>query len=797
VQSLHAPPSDELASQALRYSGAPVRRVEDRRLVTGAARFGADIAKPGQLHAAFVRSTLAHALVRGVDTTAAASAPGVRAVLVAADLLATVTPFSVRSLPTFPSLTYTALAQDRVRYVGDPVVLVIAESEADAADAAELVAVEYEALAAVGSWREALEPAAPAIWGDASGNQLWEIDEHFGAPVEGAAGGATEIVTVRIDGNRVANAPLECRTVLVDTDPNGTSLEIWTGTQNPNGLRAGLAGLFGLAVSRIRVRTPDIGGSFGQKAWVRSEDVAVAAAALALRRPVRWVESRSENLMVGGHARDDHMVIEASVGPDGIVHAASLDLVVDQGAYPVFGSVRDGTCRIIRTLVPGPYRIGYLHVRARLVATNKASYVTYRGPWAAETLARERLMDTVARHLGIEPLELRRRNLVDPLGPSPAMVTGPTLDGLTLGVACDVAERHLDLPAFRAAQHAGRGLGRYRGVGFSMVLEPAPGPPNFFPSVGGFVAPPEPAKVRLEIDGSVSVFIAQVPSGQGHETAFAQVAADALGVDLDAVTVVHGDTDTTPFTLYGTGGSRAAFRAGGAVATAAAELRRRIVTVAGALLEANPDDLEVRDGAVFVRGTPARSLPLASVAMAGWHGAALLTDVPERLEATSSFAAPGPGWSQALHAAVVNVDVETGLVAVERYLVVADCGRMLNPAIVEGQVQGGVCQGIASVLHETFRYDAEGQPLTSNLAEYRVPSAVEVVRVEVVHLEPAMPDAPPRGVGEGGAIGAPAAIINAVEDALAPFGFVASGAHIAPEDIVRHVKEMGGHGTAL
>ena len=449
--------------------------------------------------------------------------------------------------------------------------------------------------------------------------------------------------------------------------------------------------------------------------------------------------------------------------------------------------MRDGTCRIIRTLFPGPYQIEQLQFRAQLVATNKGSYVTYRGPWAAETLARERLMDTVARDVGIEPLELRRRNLAN--GAAAAMITGPTLDDLTLRTACDVMEDHLHLAAFRATQRADRSRGRYRGVGFAMVLEPAPGPPNFFPSVGGFVAPPEPARVRLEIDGSVSVHIAQVPSGQGHETTFAQVAADELGIDLAKITVQHGDTDTAPFTLYGTGGSRAAFRAGGAVGVAAATLRARIVEVAAALLEASPDDLEVRDGVVAVRGTPTRAIPLAAVAMAGWHGAALLADVPERLDVTSSFGPPGPGWSQALHAAVIDVDIETGNVAVDRYVVVADCGRLLNPQIVEGQVQGGVCQGIAAALYESFHYDSDGQPVTTNLADYRMPSAVEVPNIEVVHLPPARPDAPPRGVGEGGAIGAPAAVINAVEDALATFAFVATTAHITPEAIVAHIAQ--------
>ncbi len=308
------------------------------------------------------------------------------------------------------------------------------------------------------------------------------------------------------------------------------------------------------------------------------------------------------------------------------------------------------------------------------------------------------------------------------------------------------------------------------------------------------MAPPEPALVRLEIDGSVTVLTAQGPSGQGHETTFAQVAAEALGVSIERVTVGSGDTATAPFSLYGTGGSRAAFRVGGAVDAAACELRTRILDVAATLLEAHPDDLVIDDGAVTVRGTPSRSVPLATVAMAGWHGAALLTDHAERFTVTTSFGAPGPGWSQAVHAAVVSVDVETGRIEPVRYVVVADCGTVVNPTVVEGQVQGGVAQGMASVLHETVQYDPDGQPLSTNLAEYRMPSTMEVPAVEVVHL-PAVPDAPPRGVGEGGAIGSAPAILNAVEDALAPFEFLTSSAHVSPESIVQHLKGAS-HGTS-
>lgn len=771
--------------------GQPVVRVEDARLVSGGARFGADIHLHGELHAVFVRSAHAHAAIESVDVSAARRHPGVAAVFVADDIDAVAAPLTVRSLPTFTVITHGPLAKERARYVGDPIAVVLAETAAAAIDAAETVEVEYATLPTIIDWSSATAPGAPAIWSEATGNVLWELTEQFGRAEDGHPSGLD--VHLTIEGNRVANAPLECRTILVQSGPGGTSLGIWSGTQNPQGLRAGLASTFGLRVADVRVRTPDIGGSFGQKGWMRPEDVVVTAAALLTRRPVRWVETRGENLMSAGHARDDHAELTASVTPDGIVRTVRASVVLDQGAYPVHGSVRDGTCRIIRTLLPGPYRIGHLDYRGRLVATNKGSYVTYRGPWATESLIRERLMERVARQVGVEPLELRRRNLVDDDDPTSAMITGPSLAGLTLRQACDTLEAHLDLPAFRHEQRSARADGRYIGVGVALVLEPAPGPANYLQSVGGFVAPPEPALVRLEIDGSITVLTAQVPSGQGHETTFAQLASDALGIPISRIAVGAGDTAAVPFSLYGTGGSRAAFRAGGAITLAATELRNRIVEVAAALLEASPDDLVVDNGTVSIQGTPARSVTLAAVAMAGWHGAALLADRPGRFEVTMSHALPGPGWSQAAHAAVVSVDIETGRVTVDRYVVVADCGTVINPAVVEGQVQGGVAQGLASVLYESIRFDDAGQPLCANLAEYRMPSALEVPDVEVVHL-PAQPGAAPRGVGEGGAIGSPPAVLNAIEDALAPFGFQTSAAHVTPESIVTALKGPV-HGT--
>jgi carbon-monoxide dehydrogenase large subunit len=769
--------------------GARVPRVEDDRLLTGRGVFVGDVRLPGLLHAAFVRSTLPHARLAAVDVTSARAGPGVAAVFTAADLVGRAGEMRLGAPPTLARPAYRALADDKVRFVGDPVALVVAASRALAEDAAERVEVDYEALAAVVTLDAALDPASPPLFDDIGTNVLYREHREHGDP-DGAFAHADHVVTLTFRQRRQANVPMEGRGGVADYRPATGELVYHAAHQNPHALHVELAQLLDLPAERLHVRCGDIGGSFGQKAYVSREDVAVCAAAVALGRPVAWIEDRSENLLAAGHARDEELTVDAAVTADGVVLGLAVRMTLDEGAYQLSTLPSTIVPTIVRVLLPGPYRIEHLRFDATVVATNKATYVAYRGPWEAETWVRERLLDVIARRLDLEPLEVRRRNLLRAADFPRRMITGPTMESVTAAETLEAAAALVDLPAFRDEQRAARAQGRYLGFGLATVLEPAPGPPDYGAAIGAGAAPrsAQRAVARLERDGTVTVLTSQSPHGHGHQTTLAQLAADRLDVGLDAIRVVHGDTRYTPFNRVGTGGSRAATLASGAVLGAIDELADQAMRVTAQHLEASRDDLELRAGRVQVRGTPAAGRTLTEIAalaetLHADTGAA--SGAPPGIEATFDFAIPNGGWSQATHCAWVAVDLDTGLVEIVRYLVVEDCGAMINPAIVEGQIRGGVAQGIAGVLYEWFAYDGDGQPRTASLVDYLLPTAVEIPTIEIVHLE-SPPQGPLdfRGVGEGGAIGAPAALTNAIEDALAPFGVTVTDQYLPPTRIL-------------
>jgi carbon-monoxide dehydrogenase large subunit len=680
--------------------------------------------------------------------------------------------------------SYPALADGKVRHIGDPIALVVATSRAAADDAIESVVVDYDPLPAVATIEQAFDASSTPVWDDAATNVLWSDARTFGDP-DDAFARADRVVSARLRQHRVTNAPLEGRGLIATFDPGRRELLCYATTQNPQLVRLTLARLLHLPVHAVRVVNTEIGGSFGQKAWVRHEDVAVAAAARALGRPVKWIESRTENIAAAGQARDEYADVEVAVDADGTIRGLRVVLVLDQGAYPIASNVRTGTTALIRTLLPSAYRIEHFAFSATIVASNKASYTTYRGPWAAETWLRERMLDLVAHELGMDPVAFRHRNLwADAELPRP-MVTGPTLSALTVKSSLARLEEHPTYRSFRARQAEARAEGRHLGIGVSVFLEPAPGPPDFHPSVGAFVAPSEPARVRVELDGSVTVAIIQTPGGQGHETTVAQVAADALGVGLERIRVVHGDTAAVPLELFGTAGSRSAQKATGAVRGACDALAERIRRIAAHLLEASEGDLELDDGRAFVRGSPNAAVPLAQIAMVAWNlPTTLPPGVEKGLEASFDYDNVDSGWSQAVHCCAVEVDVESGRVVITDYVVFEDCGDLINPAIVEGQIRGGVAQGIATVLYERIHYDDDANLLTTTFLDYLVPSAAELPEIEVHHVESTQRSSVNmRGVGEGGAIVSPAAVSNAVEDALTPFGARITELHLPPATV--------------
>lgn len=769
---------------AERYTGASVKRSEDPRILTGTGRYIDDVRLPGMLHAAFVRSPFAHARITKVDVSEAREVPGVVLVLTGEELEALVVPgagiagmFSGGA----PVPAFSTLATDKVRVVGDPVVLVVADSRYQAEDACELVQVDYEELPAVVTEEAALDPANPPIFEELGDNVLVRSPAATFGDVDDAFARADRVVRAALRQHRHQNVPMECRGVVCSFDSESGDLTVYSATQGVHIARMVMAMQLGMPQEKVRVLAGDIGGSFGLKLGAAREDIACAAASRQLGRPVRWIEDRTENLTFSGQAREESFEVEAAVTDDGDILGLKVKMTIDTGAYPGMGAMLP---EMVKGMIPGPYKIGALSFESTALVTNKASYVAYRGPWASETWVRERMIDLIARELGLEPLEVRRRNLVTRGEPPLEMVTGRSLAGVTTRESLERIAATVDVDAFRRRQAQARAEGRYLGLGLATYIEAAPGPRT--PEGGGGIMGPEQMRLRLEEDGTVTVFTSQMPHGQSHQTTIAQIAADEFGVPFDQVRVVVGDTDIVPMG-FGTGGSRSATMAGGASLHGARQLRAKVMEVASHLFEASAEDLELSAGAVSVSGVPARAIPLGEVARAANQPGRVPPELEGDLEVTTAYDGGEGGWSGGTHAAIVEVNVETGQVQIERYLVAEDCGALINPAIVEGQVRGGVAQGIGAVLLERSAYDAEsGQYMSSTFMDYLLPTACEIPRIEIEHLEtvPLDSDVNFRGVGEGGMIIAPPTLCNAIEDALAPFGARVAEQHLPPARIL-------------
>jgi carbon-monoxide dehydrogenase large subunit len=764
---------------AERYTGASVRRKEDPRILTGRGNYIADVTMPGMAHAAFLRSPFPHARILSIDASEARNAPGVVAVFTGADMepLVSSGPLGVLAMmggggpPVFGML-----ATDKVRLVGDPVALVIADSRPLAEDACELIEVDYDELPGVATVAQALDPAAPLIFADLDSNIAVGPTANTYGDVDGAFAAADRIVRTRLHQHRHQNVPMETRGAIFSYDSATEELLVWIAGQGVALVQATLAARTGIPPEKIRVRTGDVGGSFGLKIGAYREDVVCAAASRVLGRPVKWIEDRSENLAASGQAREESFDIEAAITAEGQILGLKVNMTSDSGAYPGIGGMIGG---LIESMTPGPYKIGALGFERMAVITNKATYVAYRGPWAAETFLRERTIDLIARELGAEPLAIRRLNVATRDEPPLAMITGRSLAGITVKESLDRLAELVDLPDFRQRQQEARAAGRYLGIGMASYIEGAPGPRDGDTPLGR-----EEMRMRLDDDGSVVVFTGQMPHGQSHETTLAQIAADEFGVPFESVRVIAGDTDVVPAGF--TGGSRSATMAGGAALTTARALRSKVLDAAAHLLEASAEDLVISDSGVAVRGVPTSAMSLANLAVAARTPDRLPADVDADLEVTLVYDGGQGGWAGGTHCAIVDVDIETGLVHVERYLVVEDCGVLINPAVVDGQIRGGVAQGIGAVLLEKSAYDTDGQFLASTFMDYLMPTAVDIPRIEIYHLQsvPLDPDVNFRGVGEGGMIVAPVTVCNAIEDALAPFGVRITEQHLPPARIL-------------
>jgi carbon-monoxide dehydrogenase large subunit len=768
------------------YVGTSVKRGEDPRLIAGRGRYVDDVTLPRLVHVAVVRSVHAHAVLRAVDVDAARRAPGVVRVLTGDDTARLCTPYRgillhYKGMKTGAMLP---LARDRVRNVGEPIVAIAAETRALAEDAAALVRVDYEPLRAALSPEQALAPDAPLIHPDLGDNVLYDT-RLSGGDVDAACARAARTWRRRFVVGRHTGVAMETRGLVADFDPTTRSLTVWISTQVPHMMQAVLADLFGLAEHRVRVIAPDVGGSFGMKIHVYQDDLAAVALALEVGRPVKFIATRRESFVSDIHAREQTVDVEYAADAAGTLLGIRADIVAAVGPYSAFprSSVVEGG-QVLR-LLPGPYRLADYDARLRVVAQNKVITSQYRAvghPIA--TAVTETMLDVIARDLGLDPADVRRRNLVREF--PYRSVTGNVYDS---GSYVEALDRLLDIAKYhelRREQAAARADGRYLGVGLSCFLE-LTGPGAQFYGIGGApISGQEGTTLRIEPSGAVTVLAGITNQGQGTHTALAQIVADALGVAIDDVSVHTGDTAMVPYG-GGTWASRGMPIGGSATLLAARALADKVRAIAAALLEAHADDIELRDGRAVVRGTD-RTLPFREIARAVHFRSNELSGLEPSLDATVHFTNP-QAWTftNGAHLAMVEVDVETGQTRVVRYAAVDDCGRVVNPALLAGQITGGVAQGIGGALLEHCVYDDAGQPLATTLMDYAVPRADDLPSFDVDYLETPAPALPGgfKGAGEAGTAGAPAAILNAVNDALAPFGVVITEQPVTAERVLR------------
>ena len=765
-----------MSAGAARYAGARVDRLEDARLLTGTGTYVDDITLPGMLHASFVRSPFARAALRGMHTEAARALPGVVAVFTAADLNpAAKEQWHTSVGPKSPETPRPPLADNEVRFVGDPVALVVAESRYLAEDAADLVEVDYEPLPAVVDYATAArcqdlvhERHGSNVVGEMGGLAPAELEEVFAS--------AAHVVRETISQHRHTAVPMEGRGLVVDYARATGMFTIYSATQSPHEVRLFCARLLGVPEHRVRVVMRDTGGGFGQKIMVQRDEMCVMLAAPRVGAPLKWVEDRRENLLAAGQSRHEHADARMAFAEDGTIEAAAIDFTSDSGAYPTPWPV--GTAAVVGALFPGPYRVPRASFTTRTMYTNTVGRSPYRGPWQFESLAREVLLEIAARQIGIDPMELRRRNLLAADELPYRNPNGLAYDSMSPRETFEQALALLGYDAFRAEQAAARAEGRYLGVGASCYVEQST------PGFGAYAT--EGATIRVEPSGMVNVYVAGGSTGNSIETTVVQLTADALGVRIEDVATVQGDTAVTAFAV-GTGGSRSASMTAGAVRETAGVLRDRIVAIAAHRLEASPQDIELGDSRATVRGSPTIGMSLAEIAALAYLDPYALPDgVPAGLEASARYTAVTRSvWVNAAHVCTCEVDVTTGRVHLLRYIVSEDCGPMINPNVVEGQIAGGVVQGIGGVLYEHLAYDEDGNPLATTFMDYLLPTATDVPLIEYGHVETPSPGPGGyKGVGEGGAIGAPPAVVNAVADALAPFGVKVTRLPLGPSQLM-------------
>lgn len=753
-------------------------RREDVRLLAGRGEFVNDVRPSGTLHAAFLRSPMASGRITRLDVSAARALDGVVAVLTAADLNPKAGPMRPTPMLEADEPALLPLADERIHFAGEPVALVVARDRYVAEDALELIELEIEPGRPVLDPRTATDDTAELVYPQTGSNLYHDMASPVRPRLQRALEDSPHIVRATVHQQRHANAPLETRGVVASYDRETGELWANISTQNPHESKLALSRVTGVAPTQVRVTARDVGGSFGLKFWTGREELTVALAARLLGRTIKWIEDMRENLTASTHARTDSATATFALDEDGHILGSYVEHVEDCGAYPTGVIGKAGP--FVGMVFTAPYRIPLHAFHFRSVRTNTCPRGAFRGPWAFATVAREQMLDQVARAVGLDPLELRRRNVVAADEFPYTLPTRLVLDHVTPSEGLEEVARRLDYERLRERQRQlFEADGRLLGIGLAMCVEPS--------SIGTMdPISSDTARLRVESDGTVTAFLATASGGQGIETTMAQVVAGELDLDVDHVRVVQGDTGSTPYGR-GTGASGTAVITGSACRAAAAELMTAAKDLAAELLGVPSERIEPRRGMLADRQDPAAAVTWAELAKA-----LLARGADRTLEATGSFKAPPVTWSNACHGCLVEVDREVGLVRIERYVVVEDCGKIINAKVVEGQIAGGVLQGIGGALFEEVRYDEQGRPLTLGLADYTVPTATEAPVVECAHIEtPSPTPGGHKGMGQGGAVGALPCVFNAVADALALVGATVDRTPLDPQRILTALAEAG------
>jgi carbon-monoxide dehydrogenase large subunit len=776
--------------------GARIHRREDPRLITGHGRYTDDLAKVGLLHMAVVRSPHAHARIKSIGVKAAEDAPGVVAVYTAQDFNGVVNgpathpvapvfaPDKKANPPRYP------IAKQEVCYQGEPVAVVIAEEKYQAADAAQLVDVEYEQLPAVMDLDEALKPGSPKAHLDQPDNIAWDATYVPWEATEDAFKDADVVVKQRIRQDRLSPNPMESRVVMAEFDAYDNRLTMWMSTQNPHWIRLFVSGALGMGEHAVRVISQDVGGGFGSKISPYPEDYLVPASAKKLGRPVKWTETRTEAMQNAYAGRGQVYDVEASAKRDGTLLGMRVTQILDAGAYiGTFGAFQTCAC----LLAGGAYKWKAISSRSVAVLTNKIPTDPYRGAGRPEaTHLAERVIDLLAEKLNMDPVEIRRKNFPDRAEFPWTNNFGLVLDSGDYKAALDKAMKLFDYDYWRKAQAEGRKNGKLIGIGLSTWIEICGLGPGAVtgPATGGVVLS-ESAQVKIHPAGGVSVYVGTHSHGQGNDTTHAQIAADALGVPIESIDIRHGDTNEGPGFGYGTYGSRTLAVGGVAISRACAKVVDKGKKVAAHLLEAAEEDIEFHNGKFTVKGSPDKSKVMGEVAFAAYGQ--LPAGMEQGLEAVAYFEPPNFVWPFGSHISAVEIDPDTGSVEIKKYVAVDDCGNIINPMIVEGQLHGGIVQSIGQALFEEMVYGEDGQLRSATWLDYQIPGMTEIPDIV---LDKTITPSPTnelgvKGIGEAGTIAASACVINAIVDALSPLGITHVDMPATPDRLWHMMKEAG------